>query len=46
MAVAPGVMGIPHSWEARKRLHFIAGLLFGLAMGLLACEIRHWLDAE
>jgi len=32
---------IPQSWVARKRLYFTIGLVFGVLIGLLACEARH-----
>jgi hypothetical protein len=35
----PGM--IPQSWIARKRLYFTVGFIFGLLVGLLACEGRH-----
>lgn len=32
------------NFERRLKLRFLTGLFFGLAMGLLACEIRHFLE--
>lgn len=37
-------LAVPLSWSVRQRLQFLAGLLFGLCMGLLLCEMRHWLE--